>query len=305
MWETVELREVRVFLAIAEELHFGRAAERLGITQSRASQSLRELELKLGQRLVHRTSRRVALTAAGERLRAALEPAYEDLAAALRQARGEDEEIAGGLRIGLPGAVPQSPALIEAIVAFEQRYPACKVEVMELPLSEGLDPLRRGDVDVLVSRMPIEQSDLVTGPSLPPELRLLAMAVGHPLADRTEVSTEDIADFEVADTTGLVPPELEGVLIPTRSASGRPMKRRRLQHHDWSELVAMIARGRIVHPAFVGQFAHPSIATVPITDLPPWESGLAWRRDSRDPRLHIFAQVAEEVLQTQSRVVTR
>ena len=64
MWETVELREIRVFLALAQELHFGRAAERLGITQSRVSQSLRELELKLGESL-HRTSRRVALTGTG------------------------------------------------------------------------------------------------------------------------------------------------------------------------------------------------------------------------------------------------
>jgi predicted DNA-binding protein (UPF0251 family) len=67
MWETIELREIRVFLALADELHFGRAAERLGVTQSRVSQSLRTLEAKLGERLIHRTSRHVALTAAGER----------------------------------------------------------------------------------------------------------------------------------------------------------------------------------------------------------------------------------------------
>src|SRR3954463_15667877 len=67
MWETIELREIRVFLALADELHFGRAAERLGVTQSRVSQSLRTLEAKLGERLVHRTSRRVTPTAAVER----------------------------------------------------------------------------------------------------------------------------------------------------------------------------------------------------------------------------------------------
>ena len=77
MWETIELREIRVFLALADELHFGRAAERLGVTQSRVSQSLRELEAKLGERLVHRTSRRVALTAAGERFLADVAPAHE------------------------------------------------------------------------------------------------------------------------------------------------------------------------------------------------------------------------------------
>ena len=68
MWQTVELREIRVFLTLTEELHFGRTAERLGLTQSRVSQTLRALERSLGDRLVDRTSRRVTLTPAGERL---------------------------------------------------------------------------------------------------------------------------------------------------------------------------------------------------------------------------------------------
>ena len=86
MWEAVELREIRVFLELADQLHFGRAAERLGVTQSRVSQSLRELEAKLGERLLDRTSRRVGLTPAGERLLAEIDPAYERLAEALRRA---------------------------------------------------------------------------------------------------------------------------------------------------------------------------------------------------------------------------
>ncbi len=296
MWATVELREIRVFLAIAEELHFGRAAERLSITQSRASQSLRILERKLGQELVHRTSRRVALTVAGERFRAAVQPAYANLAATLEQASGDAEAILGGVVIGLPGAVPQSTALIEVIRRFEERHHGCQVEVKELALSDRLEPLRRGDVDVMVSHVPFEAPDLEAGPALPPEPRALAVAADHPLADRAAVTSEEIADYEVADTTGLLPPELEGVLIPDRSASGRPMKRRRLQHHDWSELVTMVARGRIVHPAFAGQFAHPDIRTVPIADMPPWESGLVVPRGERQPRIRAFLEVADEVL---------
>ena len=75
MWQTIELREIRVFLTLAEELHFGRTAERLNLTQSRVSQALRAFEIRLGDRLVDRTSRRVTLTTAGERLRAELDPA--------------------------------------------------------------------------------------------------------------------------------------------------------------------------------------------------------------------------------------
>src|SRR5688500_5700074 len=125
MWQAIELREIRVFLAVAEELHFGRAAEQLGVTQSRVSQSLRELESKLGQRLVHRTSRRVGLTAAGERFLGTLGPAHENLTAVLRQAAGD--AIDGELRIGLPNAMPQGRLLIQAMTTFEERYPQCRI----------------------------------------------------------------------------------------------------------------------------------------------------------------------------------
>lgn len=74
VWETVDLREIRIFLALFEELHFSRTAQRLRLSQSRVSQSLRELEANLGSQLVERSSRRVELTAAGHELVALLNP---------------------------------------------------------------------------------------------------------------------------------------------------------------------------------------------------------------------------------------
>ncbi len=296
MWETIQLREIRVFLALADELHFGRAAERLGLTQSRVSQSLRELEAKLGESLVHRTSRRVALTAAGERFLANVDPAHRQLAAVLERASHDGGEIEGTVRIGLPNGVPGGARLVELIKAFEERHPGCDVDVKELTLSSRFEPLRHGDVDLMASRLPLRQPDLVVGPTLSREPRVLAVATDHPLGGRAEVTTEDIADYEVVDVTGMIPTELEGVLIPERSLSGRPMKRRRLKHHDWSELVTMIARGKIVHPTFAGQFAHPGIRCVPITDLPMWTSALVWRRRDSGRWLRAFVEVAESVL---------
>ena len=294
MWETIELREIRVFLALAEELHFGRAAERLGITQSRVSQSLRTLEHKLGVRLVHRTSRRVALTAAGERFLAELAPAHERLVAVLQGATHE-----ATLRIGLLTSITAGPGLIELIAAFEKRHPGCGVEVKELPLSDRFEPLRRGEVDLMAGWLPADEPDLVIGPTLAHEAWMLAVAADHPLSGRAEVTTDDIADYEVSDVRGMVPAELVGVIVPERAASGRPMKRRRLKHHDWSELTTMIARGRLVHPttaSIASQFPQPGIRCVPIADLPAWPSALVWRRGDRSPWLRAFARIAEEVL---------
>ncbi len=79
MWSTIELREIRTFIVLSEELHFGRAAERLELTPSRISQVVRTLETRLGGRLFDRTSRRVALTPLGEQLLERAGPVYEQL----------------------------------------------------------------------------------------------------------------------------------------------------------------------------------------------------------------------------------
>jgi len=297
MWEAIELREIRVFLALAEELHFGRTAERLGITQSRVSQSLRELEQKLGQRLVHRTSRRVELTPAGESFRSEAGAAYERFASVLERTSKQAAALEGPVRIGLITAAPAP--LIEAIKAFEAAYPRCTVEVMELTMSSQFEPLRQGRVELMAARLPEGQPDLARGPIVSREDRVLAVAIDHPLADRSEVTTEDIADYEVTDTRGVLPPELQRAFLPDKAPSGRPMKRRRLQHHDWSELITMISRGKIVHPtvtSFPDHIDHPSIRYVPITDLPKWESVLLWRRKGSGPRVRAFAQIAKDVL---------
>ena len=98
MWPAADLREIRVFLVLAEELHFGRTGERLRLTPSRVSQMIRTLEARLGGSLFDRTSRRVRLTPLGERLRDQITPAYEQLERAFHETRNAATGIAGTLR---------------------------------------------------------------------------------------------------------------------------------------------------------------------------------------------------------------
>src|SRR4051794_5942100 len=118
----IELRELRLFLVLAEELHFGRTAERLGLTPSRASQTLRALERKLGgPRLFDRTSRVVTLTAAGHALYGELAPVVTGLDNTLTRARARAAGP-GMVRLGVLNAASGTVVLNEAVTLFEQAH---------------------------------------------------------------------------------------------------------------------------------------------------------------------------------------
>ena len=298
MWRAVELREIRVFLALAEELHFRRTAERLQLTPSRVSQTLRELEAKLGGELVSRTSRRVALTPLGERFIAEARSPYEELLGVLERTHAANRRLAGPLRLGLLAANSGGPHLTPIVEAFERLNPECELVVSEVFFTDPLGPLRRGEIDLMATRLPIDQPDIVVGPTLASEPMVLAVADDHPLADRERVSIEEIADYPVAPITDS-PKELIDAVMPRTTPGGRQIRRLARRPKTPHEVTALIARGRIVHPtvpSFAEYFGQPGINYVPISDVPPLESGLVWRRRASDPRLREFIRLARNVL---------
>lgn len=178
----VELHEIRVFVTLAGELHFGRTAERLGLTTSRVSQVLNALERKLGGGLLVRSSRTASLTPLGEQFLADVEPHYQQLLTSLEQLRGVSTTVTGTLRLGLLGANSGGPHLTTIIKEFEHRYPQCEVALADLAFTGHLGSLRRGDIDVMATRLPIRQPDVTIGPVLSREPRVLAVADDHPFA---------------------------------------------------------------------------------------------------------------------------
>lgn len=299
MWRTVELREIRVFLTLAEELHFGRTAERLSLTQSRVSQTLRALETRLGSRLVNRTSRRVALTPEGEHLRDELAPAYRELLGVLGRFSHARQVIARVVRLGVSWHGAIDPRLLRAIDIFEALHPECQVEIEELPFRDRLAPLRGGRVDLMIVRLPIDQPDIELGPEVSIEPRFVAVARDHPLSALGSVSIEDLAEHQVPDLSDLGPKEIGAAYIPETTPGGRPINRLGVQIRDFSDLVILIARGRVVQPTVASatpRFAHPNVVCLPIVDMPPSRTALAWRRGTSDPQLPAFVEIARQTL---------
>jgi DNA-binding transcriptional LysR family regulator len=299
MWESIELREIRLFLTLAEELHFARTAERLGLTTSRVSQGLRDLERKLGEPLLFRTSRQVALTPFGERFLAEVGAAYAQLAGVLERSHEAGRGLAGTLRLGVFEPCAGGPHLLDIVRAFEARHPECEVRVAEI--THGQDPiavLRRGEVHVEAIRQPLDAPDLITGPVLARDPRVLAVADDHPLADRASVSVEDIAEYQVTECIG-VPETIMKAHIPERTPGGREIRRIDLSPVHPFELTSLIVRGRVVHPTvprFADHFAMDGITLVPVADMPPLISALVWRANAVGPRLRAFVRTAADVL---------
>jgi DNA-binding transcriptional LysR family regulator len=302
VWRTVDLRELRLFLTLAEELHFGRTAERLQLTPSRVSQSLRALEHKLGAPLVHRTSRRVRLTSFGERFLHDVRPALAQLDRVLERSDAAARRLEGTLRIGLLSAPAGGPHLVEVIRSFETRHPECSVEVMQMSWDDPFRRLRENDVDAMATWVPLEQPDLVVGPTLTRQPRILAVARDHPLAGRESVSVEELADYRVPRFENW-PRELHETVVPSETPNGTPIQTTRIRLGEGAplDIAVRIARGELVFPTvasakpFMGE---RDLAFVPITGMPPLRSALVWRRPARDPKLREFTRVAREVLRS-------
>ncbi|MFF4320784.1 LysR family transcriptional regulator [Streptomyces sp. NPDC001568] len=295
----VEIRELEAFLALAEELHFGRAGERLYVSQSRISQLLRSLEGRIGARLVERTSRRVGLTPLGESFLAGLRPAYDALRATVDETRAAARGGGGVLRIGFQGTVDDH--LNRAIARFGDRYPGCATEIAEIPLSDPFGPLRRQEVDCAVVLLPVTEEDLLLGPVFSRQPQTLAVSVRHPFAARESVHAEEFADCRLIGIDGPAPDYWRRAQAPGRTPGGLtvPAGPRVNTLQEGLSLTAA-DRGAMLLCRSTADYhgRHDSLTFVPVRGLPDSELGLIRSRARPSAQAEAFAAALAEAVGT-------
>ncbi len=295
MWRDIELRELRIFLTLADVLHFGQTAQRLGISQPGVSEAVRLLESRLGIKLFDRTSRRVRLTPAGEALRRDLGPALAAVERALADTSEMSRAVRGLLRVGFV-LTTEGPPLSRLIAAFHDRYPGCEVRLQEVRTFDAYRALRRGDIDALCNWLAVDAPDLTVGTAFAHYQRALAVASSHRLAGKSAVSVEELADEEMALPPETTPSAVYDLLVPPRTPSGRAIRRTH-PVQTINEILALVARGRIVHPTSsdVPIFDRDDIVLIPIHDLPPIPLGLVWPTSRENARIRALDATARSL----------
>ncbi|MFD5746085.1 LysR family transcriptional regulator [Streptomyces sp. NPDC127033] len=298
----LHVRQLRYFVTVAEELHFGRAARRLDMAQPPLSRAIRDLERQLGVPLLERTTRQVRLTPAGEVLLRDARTVLDAVAAAVRRTRhaGRPEP---GLRLALK-ADYDGGLLPRILAAYRHEAAALPVELVLGGKNEQLPALRGGLADVALLPIPFDTRGLDVEPLLT-EPRLVALAATDPLAARPGLCLADLAgrtlpDGKPADREGLPPPGTGGG-DPRRkpAADGRPpLAAARPRIMDLAQIFSLVELGSIVWfpPVSVARrHPRPGIVYRTVNDLAPLTLAFAWPQESRSPAIAALVRTAVAV----------
>ncbi|MFG1930300.1 LysR family transcriptional regulator [Mycobacterium sp. NPDC048908] len=261
----LDLRKLRYFVAVAEELNFGRAADRLHIAQPVLSRQIRSFEGELGVQLFVRDSRGTQLTIAGKQL---LDDARfllaETKALQQRLSRVADQTVTVTVAV-MPGLLATAAA-----AAFEAEDPTRRAVVIQVGWAEQINVIRRGEVDVVYAREPIDHSGLGSVPLLE-EPRVVVLSAGDPLAEKRSVRLADLASRRLLQDPATVPEWYEIALPEYRRGS-------QTAHTVEEKLERVAAReGFVILPQSTTAFyRRPDVTVLPIEDLGPSKVTLIW-----------------------------
>jgi DNA-binding transcriptional LysR family regulator len=270
----LDLRKLRYFLAVAERLHFGRAAAALYITQPALSRQIRQLEEELGVELLERSSRQVSLTAAGKRLAedgARLLAASDAAIARARRAGDSGQSLTVGFMLGMD--------IAPVMTQFARSHPDVEIQLQRLRWWNHAAALRDGRVDAGFVRTPLPTDGLEIR-ALYQEPICVALPAGHPLAGRTSVGIADLADEPVLLYADAHPEWNAFWTCDPRPDGSHPRPGPYVQ--DMEEIVAYVRAGRGVAylplPVTVA-IAPAGVTFVRVDDIPPGQVVLAWDAD--------------------------
>lgn len=290
----MELRHLRHFLAVAEELHFARAAERLGIEQSPLSQSIRNLEAQLGIKLFQRTTRRTWLTRAGTRFYRDARRIIRDVDALAASVQRTDDENPNAVRLALGEDLASEP-FTRLMFELEHHEPKLDLEVRELFHTEAARLVRDGGADVAITLNPRPEPELTQARGWSEPLMAVA-PTGHAFAGRGKISVRDLADQTLAlPSSAECPGYLTQIEELLSRHQVRPADRRDVRH--WNTAVSFAATGHAIALCPVTMVnAASAVLMLPLeeedAELVTW---MLYREGEPSPAVSLVLQISAEM----------
>ncbi len=290
----IELKQMRIFLAVAEELHFGRAAERLHMAQPALSAQVRSMEERLGVALFTRTTRRVALTRTGEAFLPEARATIAQADAATRIARQVAGESSDLLKIA--GIDSATAGLLPSVIrAFRRANPKVEIRVQEMLSGPGLHGLEHRQFDIVLGRV-ARKAELFASRHVLREDLVAVLPSDHRLARREALTLEDIANEPLVMPARAHRPILTNV-IEGWFASGGAEPRVRQVANERHMIVAMVAAGLgiSITPAWVANFTRDDVTYLPLIGAPVVDTHAHWRRDESFAAVAAFVEHLPEI----------
>lgn len=299
----MELRQLRYFIAVAEELNFGRAAVRLYLSQPALSQQIGKLEGDLGVKLFHRTKRRVELTEAGQVLLKGARQALVQVEQTVRAAREAGGAESSRLKVGFPEYVNHTP-VAEMLRAFRMRHPHVELEEHEMFLLQQtprqVNALRNGTLDIGFCLLPVEDDALALERVLGIEL-VAALPEDHPLTAGKEVPMAALAGERlILFSRKFHPNSYDYIVACCKEAGFVPdvVERNEPQLYSGATTYRMVASGNgiAIVAAPLALVSRPSgVVFRPLREpTPTLDLVAAWRREDPSPNLKAFLELIRE-----------
>jgi DNA-binding transcriptional LysR family regulator len=290
----MNLRHLQYFIAVAEELHFGRAAARLHIAQPPLSQMIRRLETELKAVLFRRNRRKVELTAGGSAFlvhaRLALAELERGREAASRAERGQVGQLVLGM---VPSG--DTKLFIEVLRRFGERFPEVRLVLQSLSTTAQVEAIQEGHLDVGFLRMPVRAPRLAIH-AISRETLVVALPSSHPLARKKTVTLADLSDEpNIMFPRRLAPDYYDSIVSLFRQSGQRLQIAQEAEHVQMHLSLIAGGFGLSLLPSSMQDFRLRGVAYRPIADaVPVVETAIAYRPDNRSEVLHSLLAVVEE-----------
>lgn len=298
----MEIHHLEAFLAVADELHFGRAADRLHMAQPPLSRLIKQLERELGAPLFERTTRSVRMTTAGQALVRPAQDVLEDVRVARRAVKSAGRGDTGLVRLGFAG--PSSHLLVGVLGrGVRESHPGIELALRSTTYNyEAMRALTDGELDLVIARWRVEPPDIDYRP-VAEEHYVIVAPDKHRLAERRQVTMADLRDDDFVALPADPGSSVRDAMMELAKGAGYVPNIVQTGPDSWT-VMAFVAAGvgvTLTLDTAVANVVQRGISVIPLEEgRRATYQNLAWRKGDRNPALRAVLRVSEEALPTPS-----